>query len=161
VINFIEVPKDALNTPQVIRVRPGPALRVNLVCKKYVGCNTHYWGGHTVACPMTRDCKACQAGLMPVWGGFIFVTAWNHSRVGLLALTAVVASNLLERVEGSDGLLGMKIALTRKTKAANANILTNFHGYDTDVKEETVDRLIKRVRVLFKDYDIGFPPSSS
>lgn len=160
-INFIEVPKDALNTPQVIRVRPGPYLRVNLVCRKYVGCNTHYWGGHTIACPMTRDCKACQSGLMPVWGGFIFVTAWNHDRVGLLALTAVVASRLLERVEGSEGLLGMKIALARKTKAPNANILTMFHGYDTDVKEESVERLIKRVRVLFKDYDIGFPPNAS
>jgi hypothetical protein len=72
-----------------------------------------------------------------------------------------VASRLLESVEGTEGLLGMKIALTRKTKAPNANILTYVHGYDTDVKEESVERLIKRVRVLFKDYDIGFPAASS
>jgi hypothetical protein len=98
---------------------------------------------------------------MPVWGGFIFVTAWNHDRVGLLALTPVVAANMTLRVEGSTGLLGMKVALTRKTKAANSNILTMFHGYDTDVKEEFESRLVKRVRVLYKDYDIGFPSAAS
>lgn len=156
-ICFKPVPKDALDTPQVIRVRPGPALRINLVCRTYVGCDTHYWGGHTIACPMTRDCKACQAGLMPIWGGFIFCTAWNHDRVGLLALTPVVASTLTQRIEGQMGLLGMKVALSRKTKAANSNIITMFHGYDEDVTEEFETRLISRVRVLFKDYDIGFP----
>lgn len=160
-LSFIPPPADALSTPQVLRVRPGPALRVTLVCRNYVGCNTHYWGGHTIACPMNRECKACQAGLMPVWGGFIFVTAWNHDRVGLLALTPVVAANMTLRVEGSTGLLGMKVALTRKTKAANSNILTMFHGYDTDVKEEFESRLVKRVRVLYKDYDIGFPSAAS
>lgn len=160
-IRFKPVPKDALNTPQVIRVKPGQPLRVNLVCREYVGCDTHYWGGHTIACPMNRDCKACQAGLMPVWGGFIFATAWNFDRVGLLALTPVVAANLQLHIKGSVGLLGMKVALTRKTKAANSNISTFFHGYDSDCKEETQLRLINRVRVLFKDYDIGFPSSAS
>jgi hypothetical protein len=98
---------------------------------------------------------------MPVWGGFIFCTAWNHDRVGLLSLTPVVAANLTLRIEGTMGLLGMKIALSRKTKAINSNIACAFHGYDTDVKEEFNLRLIKRVRVLFKDYDIGFPSPAS
>lgn len=160
-ICFTPVPKDALSTPQVIRVQPGNPLRVQLVCREYVGCNTHYWGGHTIACPMNRECKACNAGLMPVWGGFIFVTAWNHDRVGLLALTPVVAANMTLAIEGSMGLLGLKVMLSRKTKAANSNIRCTFHGYDTEVKEEFKVRLINRVRVLFKDYDIGFPPRAS
>lgn len=160
-ICFKPVPTDALSTPKVIRVQPGSPLRVTLACRSYVGCDTHYWGGHTIACPMNRDCKACQAGLMPVWGGFIFCTAWNNDRVGLLSLTPVVAANMQLRIEGTMGLLGMKVALSRKTKAANSNILTMFHGYDPEVKEEFEIRLIKRVRVLFKDYDIGFPSTAS
>lgn len=156
-IQFCNPPTDALDTPKVLRVQPGSPLRVWLLCKNYVGCNTHWYGGHTVACPMNRDCKACNAGLMPEWGGFIFVSGWQGGKVAMLALTPVVAANLTLMVLNKSGLLGMKVTLARKTKAANSNILTTFHGFDPEAEEQPVNRLVARVRVLFKDYDLNFP----
>ena len=153
-IHFTKPPADALEAPKVVRVQPGAPLKVQLANANYVGTDTHYWGGHTIACKQSGECKACQSGLMPVWAGFIFCTRWNGGRVALLALTPVVAANMTLNADPEKGLLGMKVTLRRKTKAINSNILTSFHGFDPDVVPETQVRLVARVRILFKDYMI-------
>lgn len=153
-IHFKAAPKVDLQAPKLVRVKPGPPLHVVLLNHKYVGLDTHYWGGHTVHCPGEETCKACLSGLISVWSGFIFVTSWDGGRVGLLAITPVMGATLTMKGNGNGSLLGMRVAFRRKTKQPNSGVLTTFHGVDSVCDEQHVERLINRVRIIFKDYVI-------
>lgn len=153
-LRFTELPQQDLEAPKLIRVRPGPALNVKLLNRKYVGLETHYWGGHTVSCPGPETCKACGSGLVSIFSGFIFVQLWDGGRVGILALTPVMCAWILTRVSGDKGLLGMRVSFRRKSKEPNSGVLTYFHDFDTEFEEQTMERLIFRVRIIFKDYVI-------
>lgn len=162
-IHFKEAPTTDLEAPKLIRVRPGPPLRVVLLNEKYVGLDTHYWGGHTVSCPGAETCKACRSGLIPVWSGFIFCQLWDGGRIGVLAITPVMGAMFTMRANGRSGLLGMKVALRRKTKEPNSGVLTDFHGFNEEFDSQSIERLIRRVRIIFRDYvikDMGEPNAS-
>jgi len=91
---------------------------------------------------------------MPVWSGFIFVKSWEGTRIGVLAITPVMGATLtFNRGEKGD-LLGMREAFRRKTKEPNSGVLTNFHDRDVECEEQTIERLLLRVRIIFKDYVI-------
>jgi hypothetical protein len=161
-IIFKEAPKTDFEAPKLLRVKPGPPLRVVLLNRKYVGLDTHYWGGHTVNCPGDKTCKACRSGLFPVWSGFIFVSAWEGGRVAVLALTPVMGAMLTMTGNGNGSLLGMRVIFRRKTKQRNSGVLTEFAGVETLCDEQHEERLINRVRIIFKDYvieDSGEPNS--
>lgn len=153
-IRFTDVPKVDLEAPKLLRVKPGPPLEVKLLNHKYVGLDTHYWGGHTVHCPGSETCKACADGLIAVWSGFIFCQLWDGGRVAVLALTPVMGATLTMRSNQPGYLLGMKCRFRRKSKAVNSGILTSVHGYDSDCDQQSTERLVKRVRIIFKDYVI-------
>lgn len=153
-IRFTELRDVDLEAPKLLRVKPGPALKVKLLNTKYVGLDTHYWGGHTVACPLSDVCKACSQGLISVWAGFIFCQRWEGGRVAVLALTPVVAANLTMHANPVTGLLGMKISLSRKSSEPNSGIFCGFHGTTLEYDKQTKERLIMRVRIIFKDYVI-------
>lgn len=159
-IRWTEAPKADLDAPKLVRVRPKCPMYVKLLNRKYVGLDTHYWGGHTVHCPGSESCKACQAGLFPVWSGFIFVQLWDGGRVAVLALTPVMAANITMLRREENGLLGMKMSFRRKTKAPNSGVITEFHGMANEFDEQSIERLTARVRIIFKDYciqDLGPP----
>jgi len=151
---FRELPKIDLEAPRLLRVKPGPPLKVKLLNTRYVGIDTHYWGGHTVACPGEDTCKACKSGLIAVFSGFIFCQLWEGGRVALLALTPVMCATLLMACNQPDGLLGMKVTFRRKTKEPNSGVSTVVHGYATEFDRQTQERLVLRVRIIFKDYVI-------
>lgn len=153
-IRFCDPPKDDFEAPQLYRVKGVKPIQCLLLNDKYVGLDTHFWGGHTIACPGSDTCRACGEGLVAVWGGFIFAQTWERGKVTVLALTPVMAAMLLSNVEDSRGLLGMKVTFRRKTEAANSGVLTNFHGWATDFDGQTQERLVARVRIIFKDYVI-------
>lgn len=153
-IRFTECPTTDLEAPKLMRVRPGPPLEVQLLNKTYVGIDTHYWGGHTIACPGEETCKACHDGLISVFSGFIFVQYWDGGRVALLALTPVMCANVTMRINSGHSLLGMKVRFSRKTKEPNSGVLTTFHGWSKLLDSQSQERLIMRVRIIFKDYVI-------
>jgi hypothetical protein len=153
-ISFKKLPKVDLGAPKLLRVKPGPPLDVKLLNNAYVGLDTHYWGGHTIACPGPATCKACGSGLVAVYSGFIFVQLWDGGQIALLALTPVMCANLELRIRDTHGLLGMKVSFRRKTKEPNSGVLVQFHGFLNDFEEQTQERLIMRVRIIFKDYVI-------
>jgi hypothetical protein len=161
-IRFTELKAPDLEAPKLVRIKPGPPLQLKLLNEKYVGLDTHYWGGHTVACPGEDSCKACSDGLIAVWSGFIFAQLWDGGRVAVLALTPVMAATLTMRRQKIAGLLGMKVAFVRKSKRPNSGVLTSFHGTASDYDAQTIERLIMRVRIIFRDYvikDSGDPGS--
>lgn len=153
-LRFTDLPPTDVNAPKLVRVRPGPPLNVKLLNRKYVGLETHYWGGHTVHCPGPETCKACGEGMVSVFAGFIFCQLWDGGRVGVLALTPVMCACLLMSVAGDKGLLGMRVSFRRKTKEPNSGVLTEFHDFDTEFDEQSMQRLVMRVRIIFKDYVI-------
>lgn len=153
-IHFKELPPTDVEAPRLLRVRPGPPLRVTLLNTKYVGLDTHYWGGHTVACPGEATCKACHSGLVAIFAGYIFCQLEPGSRVAIVALTPVMCAILCMNRDPVGGLLGMKVTFRRKTKEPNSGVLTTFHGIAPEFDPQTIDRLIMRVRIIFKDYCI-------
>lgn len=153
-IYFKRVPKVDLEAPKLVRVRPGPPLRVKLLNKDYVGLDTHYWGGHTVSCPGEKTCKACGSGLVPVFAGFTFCQLWDGGRVGVLALTPVMCANVEMHSSESGGLLGMKCSFQRKSKEPNSGVVTRVSGFDDEFDLQSQERLVNRVRIIFKDYCI-------
>jgi len=153
-IHFTDLPAVDLEAPKLIRVKPGNPLRVKLLNKKFVGLETHYWGGHTVACPGTDTCKACGSGLISTYAGFIFCQCWEGGRIGVLVLTPVMCANVTLHVAGNKGLLGMRVSFARKTKEPNSGVRSTFHGFDSENDEQTQERLVMRVRIIFKDYVI-------
>lgn len=161
-IRFSDCPTNDLEAPKLLRVRPGPPLRVQLLNERYVGLDTHYWGGHTVACPGEMSCKACGDGLIAVWSGFIFCQLEVGSRVAVLALTPVMGATITTQSRGTTGLLGMKVTFGRKTKAANSGVISSFHGWAKSFDAQSIERLIMRVRIIFKDYVIedSGPPTA-
>jgi hypothetical protein len=163
-IRFIDCPSPDLEAPKLLRVKPGAQLQVKLLNEKYAGLDTHYWGGHTVACPGEDTCKACGNGLVAVWSGFIFVQLWDGGRIAVLALTPVMGATLTMRRHETNGLLGMKVGFRRKTKEPNSGVLTQFFGHSTEFDQQSIERLIMRVRIIFKDYvieDSGPPKNPS
>lgn len=153
-IRFTDAPTTDFEAPKLFRVKPGKAVELQLLNERYVGLETHYWGGHTIACPGEKTCKAHASGLMSVWSGFIFCQLWGGGRVAVLALTPVMAATLTMRARKVHGLLGMKVSFARKTKEPNSGVLTKFHGFTTDQDTQSIERLIMRVRIIFKDYVI-------
>lgn len=153
-IHFKECPATDLTAPKLLRVKPGPPLDVKLLNRKYVGLDTHYWGGHTIACPGEETCKACGSGMIAVFSGFIFVQLWDGGRVAVLALTPVMCATLMCASTKGGDLLGMKVSFRRKSKKPNSGVLTHVHGFVTEFDEQSVERLIMRVRIIFKDYVI-------
>lgn len=153
-IRFTDLPPTDLEAPKLLRVKPGAPLQVKLLNEKYVGTDTHYWGGHTVSCPGEKTCKACGNGLVAIWSGFIFCQLWDGGRIAILAITPVMGATLTTQATHPQGLLGMKVTFRRKTKEANSGVLTQFHGFHTEFDEQTIERLVKRVRIIFKDYVI-------
>jgi len=153
-IRFKEAPKVDLEAPKLLRVKPGPPLHVILLNSKYVGLDTHYWGGHTIACPGEETCKACKSGLIAVFAGFIFCQSTYGSRVALLALTPVMCAMVTMSRDIAGGLLGMKVNFQRKSKEPNSGVLTNCYGIASDFDQQTLERLINRVRIIFRDYVI-------
>jgi hypothetical protein len=58
------------------------------------------------------------------------------------------------RTDSGSRLLGMKVRFRRKTKEPNSGVLTTFHGTSEEVDEQSFERLLMRVRIIFKDYVI-------
>ena len=153
-LRFVEPPTEDHEAPKLYRVRGMIPVHVQILNRKYIGVDTHYWGGHTIACPGEETCKACGEGLIAVWGGFIFGETWGGGKVTLIALTPVMAATLTMNVTDERGLLGVKVTFRRKTNAANSGVITSFHGKADVIREQTLERLIMRTRILFKDYVI-------
>lgn len=54
----------------IIRTPANRTLKAVVTSDQLIGCDTHFWGGHTVPC--TRpDCEADKAGIAYRWHGYI------------------------------------------------------------------------------------------
>lgn len=58
----------------LLRTPAGRSLTAIVTSPDLIGCNTHYWGGHTVPCD-APTCEACQAGIAYRWHAYL--SAYN------------------------------------------------------------------------------------
>ena len=58
----------------LVRTPAGRSLRAIVTSDDLIGCDTHFWGGHTVPCT-APDCEACQAGISYRWHAYL--SAYN------------------------------------------------------------------------------------
>lgn len=58
----------------IVRTPANSELRAIITSPSLAGCDTHFWGGHTVPCERP-NCDACKAGSAWRWHGYL--TAFN------------------------------------------------------------------------------------
>lgn len=58
----------------LLRTPAGRSLHAVVTSDDIIGCNTHFWGGHTVPCE-APECDACAAGVPYRWHGYL--SAYN------------------------------------------------------------------------------------
>jgi len=54
----------------LLRTPAGRTLTAVVTSTDLIGCNTHFWGGHTMPCE-APECEACQAGVAYRWHGYL------------------------------------------------------------------------------------------
>lgn len=54
----------------LLRTPAGSRLRAIVTSTDLIGCETHFWGGHTVPCE-APECEACQNGVAYRWHGYL------------------------------------------------------------------------------------------
>lgn len=71
------------------------SLRAVITCFDLIGCNTHFYGGHTVPCE-SPNCEACDKGQPWRWHGWVSaIQAQTHLHF-LFEFTAQAADTLKE-----------------------------------------------------------------
>lgn len=58
----------------LVRTPAGRALSAIVTSTDLIGCNTHFWGGHTIPCE-APECEACQTGIAYRWHAYL--SAYN------------------------------------------------------------------------------------
>ncbi len=68
-------------------------LRAIVTSEDLIGCNTHFWGGHTVPCS-APECEACQHGVPYRWHAYLTALNSNKGLHFLYECTAAAAEIL-------------------------------------------------------------------
>ena len=58
----------------LVRTPAARSLTAIVTSADLIGCDTHYWGGHTIPCTKPQ-CEACEAGIAYRWHGYL--SAYN------------------------------------------------------------------------------------
>lgn len=54
----------------LVRTPAARSLTAIVTSADIIGCDTHFWGGHTVPCTKP-ECEACLAGISYLWHGYL------------------------------------------------------------------------------------------
>ena len=87
-----------------------------------IGCDTHFWGGHTVPCT-APDCEAHEAGIGFRWHAYLAVYNPNTQLHAILELTAQAARKLKDYRKDHHTLRGCRIDAYRWKHKKNGRVI--------------------------------------
>lgn len=135
----------------LIRTKPKAVLDVVFLAHKWVGIETHYFGGHTIR-HKERECKACDRNVPRIWKGFIPVHLSSDSnRRGLLQFTPRVVTALLDGASDGGSVLGMRSLFSRTGDRVNSPLKCLVIGWLEPSEVYSQERCESLVRAIFNE----------
>lgn len=107
---------------QLKRTPTTGSLRAVITCQDLIGCNTHFFGGHTVPCE-APDCKACGQGIPWRWHGYVAAVQSQTHQHFIFEFTAQVADTLRIYFELQKTLRGCIITAERMHHRPNGRVI--------------------------------------
>lgn len=97
-------------------------LRAVITSPDLIGCNTHFFQGHTMPCS-SPDCEACQKGVPWAWHGYLAAIAGGTREHFLFEFTPQVG-DIFKEYRGFHGTLrGCIITAVRHNNRSNGRVI--------------------------------------
>ena len=126
-------------------------IKAILICQEWVGVRTHWYGGHTIACCGTENCKACEAGQLWVKKLYIAAKSPTSGNSAILMLTPVACSLIRPHLSRSSGCLGCEVVIGRAAKRNTAPMTATVVDYHPSTEDFGLQRLERVIRRIFKE----------
>lgn len=123
-------------------------VRAILCCTQWCGVWTHWFGGHTIACCQTVNCRACEANQAPVKKYYIVGRNPQNDHLAILMLTPLAAEELARYRSREHGFLGCEIILGRAAKRNTSPMTVRViatHPDESEFSQESLKRCICRI----------------
>lgn len=113
----------------VIRTPARAKLHACITSNKLIGCNTHFWGGHTVPCTKPA-CEACDAGVVYRWHGYVSgIVKGTHEHI-LMEFTAQACDVFDAFTEKHGSIRGAEIIASRRPASHNGRVMISIRPAD-------------------------------
>jgi len=119
------------------------------VCDQYVGLITHWWGGHTVACEYPEFCEACNRSIRKDFKSYLAVESVEFGTRVIVQITHACCLELARYLEYPRGLLGLKMRLSRATKADTSMLQVATFGFQEVAHPVTAEQLEQTMARVF------------
>lgn len=106
----------------LLRTPAARSLKAIVTSETLVGCDTHFWGGHTMPCERP-DCEACNHGVAFRWHGYLSAYNPDDQLHFLFEMTAQAASTFAEYLQEHSTLRCCAFEAWRWRHARNGRLI--------------------------------------
>ena len=106
----------------IVRTPATGYLRAIVTSPILIGCDTHYWGGHTVPCERP-ECEACNSGIAYRWHGYLTAYNPNDQLHFIFEMTAQAANPFNEYLQTNGTLRCAQFEAWRWKHTRNGRVL--------------------------------------
>lgn len=108
----------------IVRTPANRSLKAIVTSDNIVGCDTHYWGGHTVPCDRP-ECDACNNGIAYRWHGYLTAFNPDDQLHFIFEFTAQAAATFINYLESHDTLRCCQFEAYRWRHTKNGRVIIN------------------------------------
>jgi len=117
----------------LVRTPAGSTLKAIVTSDGLIGCETHFWGGHTVPCE-GAECEACEAGIAYRWHGYLSAYNPNDQLHFIFEMTGQAAKTFSEYSIEHKTLRGCGFEAYRWKHVRNGRVIikcspSQFHAH--------------------------------
>jgi len=149
-MRFVNEPNSEPFSPMPIVVcKKAGRIDCVILTRRLCGVDTHWYGGHTIACCGTSECPACQANFQPVWKGYFVAQGMRSGNKALVMCTDGAYENIERHVKHENGLYGLHVVVMRAGKRNNSPMYIHCCGRTNEFPEYSADKLCSMVSRIF------------
>lgn len=124
-----EIPKEVVPSWPIIVTKGKEPLRFVILSESYVGLFVHWFGGHSIECDRTPECRACRAGCRKDWKGYIAARSTENNNQAIVSVTSTVALQLVEYQRPRTGMAGLLVTTHRLPARDTGMLHATTHGW--------------------------------
>ena len=100
-----------------------------ITCENLIGCDTHFFNGHTMPCERP-GCTACEKAMPFRWHGYVSAVEANTSLHFIFEFTAQAADTFDQYRQAHGTLRGCRFEARRLASRPNGRVLLNCRPLD-------------------------------
>jgi len=125
-----EIPRDPRGQAFPLRRTPANGkLVAAITCENLIGCDTHFYGGHTIPCERP-DCGPCQDGMPFRWHGYVSAIEANTRLHFIFEFTAQAADTFDQYYKAHGTLRGCRFEAYRLHHRPNGRVILHCKPLD-------------------------------